>query len=306
MKNFIFFLATAAFFLFGSCAQAAGVSPELSSFVDNGQKFYEIKIFLNTYGESINALEGEVLYSERDLNFEKIMDGSSIVNFWINNPQKSSDGKIVFSGGMPGGYNGEKGFLFSAVFSSEDDSQISQTDISFQNLKIYLNDSRGTEKNLVDFKSTLNLNEAKTVAMQADTKPPEVFAPYVTRDPNLANGQWVVILSAQDKGEGIDHYEIFESAQKYKPEDVVNNNSLPWQIVKDPNAYILHDQSLGSYVYAKAIDKAGNERVAIVIPSAAKKPWHFNYKVVSVIIILTIVALVVFLELFFFRKRKYE
>jgi hypothetical protein len=304
MKLLIFFL-TAIALLSGSCAQAAGVFAEPASYFENGQKFYEIKIFLNTDGKSINALEGEMLYPQQDLNFQKITDGSSIVNFWIKDPQKSPDGKIIFSGGMPGGYEGEKGLLFSAIFSLKNDSSPGQTEISFQNFKVYLNDGRGTEKKLADFKSTLNLNETEIATVQADTKPPEVFAPYVTRDPNLAGGLWVVILSAQDKGEGIDHYEVFESVKEYKPEEIVKNNSLPWQIVKDPKAYILHDQSLGNYVYAKAVDKAGNVRVAIVIPSTAQKPWHFNYKVISVIIILSIAVLIIFLE-FFFRRRKYE
>lgn len=305
MKFFLFFLAAAGLF-FGGSAQAAVVFLEPESYSENGQEFYQIKFFLNTEGESVNAMEGEIVYSEQDLDFQKILDGGSVVNFWIENPQKLSDGKIFFSGGMPGGYNGEKGFIFSAVFSSASDFSSNQTDIFFQKLKIYLNDGRGTEKKLADFKISFNPKESKPVAAQSDTKPPEVFAPYVTRDPNLADGQWVVILNAQDKGEGIDRYEVFESSEKYKPEELADNNSLPWQIVKNSGVYTLLDQSLESYIYAKAVDRAGNERTAIVIPAISEKPKYFNYKAISVIIILSIVVLVAFLELFFFRRRKYE
>lgn len=303
IKIFVLLLAT-IFFWGSGYAQAAEISPELSSFFDNGQKFYEVKIFLNTEGESINAIEGEMDYQESNFDFQKITDGSSIVNFWLKSPQKSSDGKIIFSGGMPGRYNGEKGFLFSTVFLLRSGSSVSQTEISFQNLKVYLNDSKGTEKKLDDFQSALDINDVMVVVAPVDTKPPEVFAPYVTRDPNLAGGRWVVILKAQDKGEGIDYYEVFESTEKYELEEVINNKSLPWRVVEDSNAFMLNDQSLESYVYAKAVDKAGNERMAVVIP-AVKKSGHFNYKVFSVIIILSIVVSVIFLELFFFRKRKY-
>ena len=303
MKLFIFFLA--AFALLSGGAQAAGVFPDTASFFENGQKLYEIKVFLNTEGKSVNALEGEMSFSEQDMNFEKIADGGSVVNFWIKNPQQSPEGKIAFSGGMPGGYRGEKGFLFSAVFSLKKALPENRTKISFQNLRLYLNDGRGTEEKQADFESIVKLDDAAVTVAEADTKPPEVFAPYVTRDPNLADGRWVVILNAQDKGEGIDRYEIFESAEKYKSEEIINNSALPWQPVENPKIYVLFDQGLESYIYAKAVDRAGNERTAIVIPAVAEKAPLFNFRAASVIIILSTAALVVFLEIFFFRRRKY-
>jgi len=286
--------------------QATEVFPEPVSYIENGQKFYEVKVFLNTDGESINTLEGEMSYLPQELNFQKITDGSSVVNFWLKKPQKSAKGKIDFSGGTPGGYNGEKGFIFSAIFSPKNGSPIDQTEISFQNLKVYLNDGKGTEKNLADFQSTLDINEAMTVVAPVDTKPPEVFAPYVTRDSNLVNDQWVVILNAQDKGEGIDHYEILESAKKFDPEKILNDHSINWKPVADSKAYILEDQNLESYVYAEAIDKAGNKRVAVVIPAINQKTRLFNYKIISVIIILVIIVLIVLSEIFLFRRKKYE
>lgn len=303
----ISFIGILAVFLFlGYNAQASEVFSEPTSYIENGQKFYQIKVFLNTDGESVNALKGEMLYSPEELNFQKITDGSSVVNFWLKKPQKSADGKIIFSGGMPGGYNGEKGFIFSAIFSPKNDSPVNQIEVSFQNLKVYLNDGKGTEKNLADFQSALDTNKAMPVVAPVDSKPPEVFAPYVTRDPNLANGQWVVILNAQDKGEGIDHYEIFESSKKYDPKKILNDHSINWKPVADSKAYILEDQNLGSYVYAEAIDKSGNKRIAVVIPAINKKTSLFNYKIIFVIIILSVIALIVLLEIFFFRKKKYE
>ena len=306
MKKNIFFLAVIGL-LFGNYVQAAGVFLEPKIYFEDSQKFYEIKVFLNADKESINTLKGEILYSEQDFDFKKIMDGNSIISFWIKNPQKISDGKIVFSGGMPGGYNGEKGFLFSAVFNIPDEEKLpDQREILITNIKAYLNDSKGSEKNISDVKISVDSEKAEVVQLPSDQKAPEVFAPYVTRDPNLANGQWVVILNAQDKGKGIDHYEVFESAKKYKSDEILNNKSLPWQTVKDQGAYVLHDQNLESYIYIKAVDKDKNERVAIVVPAFSKEDGYFDYKSISVIIILSIILLIVFLELFFFRKRKYE
>ena len=60
-------------------------------------------------------------------------------------------------------------------------------------------------------------------------------------------------------------YKVAESP--YKTD---NYDSLSWQDAESP--YLLGDQSLTDYIYVKATDKAGNERVEMVLPQSAGSP----------------------------------
>ena len=298
----IFFVSLLAVWFFaGGSVQAAKIFPEVKNYIESGKQFYEIDVSLGTEGEAAGVLTGEIHYSPSDLNFEKIVSGGSIVNLWPEEPKRSSEGKIIFSGGIPNEYKGEKGFIFSAVFSAKNNLPISQTEISFQNCEAYLGGGKGTKIKIADSKSTLDLSTAEKSNIPVDTKPPEVFAPYVTRDKNLAEEKWVVIASAQDKGFGIDHYEIFESAKRYDKEKIKSDRSIGWKTVQGIEAYILEDQSLESYIYVKAVDKAGNIRVAEVIPVHDQKSRIFEYKALAFTVFL-IIAVAIFLKLFIFKK----
>jgi len=302
LKTFLFSLAS-GWLLWVGQAQAASVFLEPGSYIESGQKFYEIKIYLNTENKSLNVFEGEMLYPVVDLNLEKTLTGGSVISLWVKSPDKSLKGRITFSGGIPNGYRGAKGFILSAIFSVPDDSRVSQSEISLQNLKAYLNDGQGTKISLANFKYTLNLEQAAPISLPIDTHAPEVFAPYVTQDPLLEGGQWMVIFNAQDKGEGIDHYEIYESRKKYDSEEILKKSSINWKTVESLKAYILYDQSLKSYIYVRAVDKAGNSRVAVVIPAYNQKSGPYDYEILLAIIILLIIAIVFFFKMFIFERK---
>ncbi|HBO16453.1 MAG: hypothetical protein UR69_C0003G0065 [Candidatus Moranbacteria bacterium GW2011_GWE2_35_2-] len=304
IKLYIFFLIIFGIFS-DSYAQASEVFIESEGYFEKEEKMYEIAVFIDNEGKNINALEGEMFFMNDDFDFQKIIDGGSIINFWIENPRKVSDGKIIFSGGIPGGYNGNKGFLFSVVFSASKNVIMNDTaEISLQNLRVYLNDGKGTMENLNDFKVVIKLNEINLKEKVIDEKPPEIFAPYITRDPNLSDEQWIVIMSAQDKGDGVDYYEVYESEKKHDMEEIINDNSIPWKTVEDKNIYILQDQKLGSYIYVKAVDKAGNARVVFATPAISEKKQLFNYKVILGIIMVVIIGIALLFEFFVFRERK--
>jgi len=91
-----------------------------------------------------------------------------------------------------------------------------------------------------------------------DDIPPEPFEIKISQDPNIFGGKYFIVFSTTDKQTGIDHYEVKEG-------------KIDWKRAESP--YLLEDQSLKSIIKVKAVDKAGNERIAEYIPP--KKPFPY-------------------------------
>ena len=88
---------------------------------DKNEEFL-LSVFVNTDNETLNAFSGTMQYPADILSEKEIRDGDSIVNFWVDRPavqtikNGDSKGSISFSGIIPNGFSGQKGFLFSVVF----------------------------------------------------------------------------------------------------------------------------------------------------------------------------------------------
>ena len=76
---------------------------------------FMMNVFLNAE-EPLNAIEGKIRFPPDLLELKNIEDGNSIINFWIERPVAGEAGKITFSGITPGGYQGERGLVFSLIF----------------------------------------------------------------------------------------------------------------------------------------------------------------------------------------------
>ena len=112
---------------------------------------------------------------------------------------------------------------------------------------------------------------------------PEEFAPQIAADPAIFEGKWFLVFSTQDKGSGVDHYEIQETRQ-------AEMKNKKWVIGESP--YLLKDQGLKSYIYVKAIDKSGNERI-VMLPPQKPLSWYENYKNWLIIILGFVIVYVV-------------
>lgn len=256
--------------------------------IRSGDQF-EAGFFLNTDNEDINAVEGKIVFPADLLELKEIRDGNSIINFWIERPsvsrqtdakqERETNANIVFSGIIPGGYLGKKGLIFSVVFQSIQEGQGS---IEIRDIKALLNDGKGTAANVtisnLQFVISGQAPASQPAAVERkDADMPEVFEPIVTSDPAVLGGKYFLVFATQDKGSGIDHYEIQEN-RKQKIENRM------WIEAESP--YVLKDQNLKSYIYVKAVDKAENERVAVVEPRYPLK-WY-EQPLIWVIIILGI------------------
>ena len=239
---------------------------------------FEVGVFINTEKEFINVIEGKIIFPEEFLEVKEIRDGNSIVNFWVERP-KVGAGEILFSGIIPGGYLNEKGLIFSIIFQLK---QEGRGVIEAENIKVLLNDGQGTETevNVSNFNFVILKQIPSSVPIVIgleDTEPPESFVPATGQDAELFDNKWFLAFATQDKISGVAYYAIHEST-RMKTQIAEEE----WIAAESP--YVLEDQKLRSYIYVKAVDKNGNERV-VMLPSSEPPFWHKNYIIYTIYIV---------------------
>lgn len=253
-------VSVAASFGVPAIVHAASLSVEVpqTAFPPGGRM--EASVYLDTEGEEINALEGTLIFSGDGVAaLQDVRDGGSAVPLWVRRPTPSPDGSVAFAGVIPGGLSGERLLLFRAVIRAEKPGDAA---LSVDALRAFRNDGQGTALPIHVIPRTLQVAEGAPepdIAASRDTEPPEPFTPILTRDPLLADGSYALVFLAQDKGSGIDHYDVFET-----PRTITREADVAWKPAASP--YALADQSLGSFVYVRAVDREGNERIARMEP----------------------------------------
>lgn len=231
----------------------------------------------------VNAIEGKISWPTDLLAVKDIRIANSIVNFWLTEPQ-AKNGVINFSGIIPGGFRGEGGPVLSVVFHS---LKLGSGVITVTEPKLLLNNGEGTP--LVLTVEPLPVDVVASVAPKLiprqfnDRELPETFRPVVGRDLNLENGKYFLAFSTVDKNSGVSRYQVKES--KYR----LFSYFVAWQTATSP--YILLDQSLGSYIYVKASDRAGNDRIVRINPQLTIK-WYESiwFWGIIILVILFLVA----------------
>lgn len=251
---------------------AAGIFFESNdqSFAQNEEFF--INVYLDTENEFVNAVEGRIVFPTNLLEVKEIRDGNSTINFWIQKPIEKQE-EIIFSGITPGGFLGQKEFLFSVIFRAKKNGDGS---IKADEVKVLLNDGNGGEaqvkKYLFDFSISKELNIVPSLLEVVDKEPPEDFKPTIANDSDIFNKKYFLVFTTQDKGLGIDHYEVREG------------NRGKFYVTESP--HLLKYQSLNKRIFVKAIDKAGNERIIIFEPQN-HTPWYRQYLLFGIILVIT-------------------
>jgi hypothetical protein len=276
LANFMLFFATPIF------AAQVNFSSDSQNIRVGGQ--FEVGVFLNTDSEDINAVEGKIVFPKKLLELKEIRDGNSIINFWIERPgkrQATSDiqqGEIIFSGIIPGGYMDKKGLIFSIIFQA---AQEGQGSVEIRDIKVLLNDGKGTETNTAISNLQFVISEQAPAPQPAavekkDTDMPEAFEPIVASDPAIFGGKYFLVFTAQDKGSGIDYYEVCEAGKK---------------CITVESPYLLQNQNIDKEIAVKAVDKSGNKRVAI-IPAQKLRAWYKNYAIIAILMIVAFMYLI--------------
>lgn len=309
IKNKILIIITACFlFLISFSVSAATLyfSPAKGDFSQDQNLVVDLKI--NTENQSINTVEGYVKFSPEIFDLEKLSDGSSIISFWIKKPE-SGAGSIAFAGVIPGGYQGQDGLLLR-IFLKPNKEGRGVLDLE-PTSKVLLNDGLGTEAELKFISTYFNIVKSGTVPIKIknqilpvvtrDIEPPEAFTPQITRDSNIFDGKWFLVFATQDKNSGIDHYEVLETSNSFDKLRADKKQEVSrWVVTESP--YLLKDQKLYSYIYVRAIDKAGNEKLAFLTPTFV--PWY-KKPLVDIIIGLIILAMLLLIR-WLWRKLKHE
>ena len=211
--------------------------------------------------ENVNALEG-TLVLPKNMNVNEIQTGNSSITVWISSPKQVGN-KITFGGITPGGFTGSQ-----PVFSINGNFEVQDlNEVKFMSVNALKNDGSGTR---VAVEMSLSL-----VPFRADSELPEEFTPTIANDPNLFAGKYFLVFATQDKGSGIDLYEVREGRWGWFSE------------AESP--YELRGQQLDKDIYVKAIDNAGNERV-VVIPAQIRSAWWEWYGLFVIIIVIVLVA----------------
>lgn len=255
-------LAAATVFLFADRVLAAEIFLSAkSSEIRTGQPF-EVEVFLNAGNDSINALEGKIIFPQDLLELKTANDGNSIINFWVEQPKAGASGQAAFSGIIPGGYNGGNGKIFSLAFLAK---KVGRGVISIGNARALQNDGAGTEAGLAVAVQNFVVNDEAPVTPEAaareDREPPEGFLPQIASDPSVFDGKWFLVFATQDKGSGIDHYSVCEGNEK---------------CIVAESPYLLKDQGLRGDIVVTAVDKSGNERSETVSTRHGQR-WYEKY-----------------------------
>mgnify|MGYP001615176303 CR=1 FL=1 len=262
---FLFLLLSSIFYILLSApALAAELRLDVSR-VDvsvNEEFIVEATLFVD---EPVNAVEGQIVFPEDILAVKEIRDGNSSINFWVDNPRSEFPGRVIFSGITPGGFSGVNNLLFSIVFEAKKKGTAA---IGISYMKAFQNNGEGTETPVATRNLVLKIKAGDSnvrIERIKDTVPPEPFALSVTQDLSIQNGNWFVSFATADKDSGVSYFEIKE--YRFGPLAFL----VPWQSTESP--HILSDQALKSRIIVRAIDNAGNVRMAEVPPLNAL-PWY--------------------------------
>ena len=275
--------------------------------------------------ECINVIDGVISYSENILPVD-ISRGSSIASIWVEEPVIDKENHtITFAGGIPNGYCGRiagdprltnvvldllfqsPGFVIGAN-STTTDASIFFTDQT----QVLRNDGFGTQAPLRTTGAKISLlkkaggtlvNQWKEIT-DADVLPPEGFSISLERIPNQY-GKYSIIFNTSDKQSGIDHYEVIEESLREARLFKWGREDAPWKTVRSP--YELTDQTLNSTIRVRAIDKAGNEYIAILLPDESKRTISLENKILLILtggLIISILFIGLFMFLRSLRKKK--
>ncbi len=329
--SLLFLVAAFAVFTGTTVVQAASLymDPAFSS-IGRGDAI-AVSVRLDTDEENdecINAVNAVIKYSENVIPAD-VSIGDSILSMWLERPKIDTVNRtITFAGGIPNGYCGRvvgdprltnslaqlifrsPGFSIGANSEGTTTAKIEFT----PETTAYLNDGLGTKADLALFGASIDLsknpgaqlNDPWRDAVVTDDVAPEPFSITLHKDDFAFNGRYFVAFNTSDKQTGIDQYQVMEEPLSDIWTFDWGRADAPWIVT--PSPYELKDQSLNSIIRVKAIDKAGNEHIATLIPDEAVRTLPTRmiilYAAIGLIGLIAFVMLVVAVRALLRRRRE--
>lgn len=238
-------------------------------------------------GVCINTADVTVTYPDT-IQAVDVSTRHSIFPLWVEQPKiDAENNQVTFAGGIPNGYCGRiegdpgvSNVLAEIVFRSvqpitefADNDPVVIAPIEFADSStLYVNDSFGTSITPEMHGATMSVFPSMGVQLrdpwrdivQADTQPPEPFSIQLDRDANVFGGDYFITFNTTDKQSGIAVYEVMEEPLSEQHLFRFGEAGAPWVQSRSPHR--LEDQTLNSTIRVRAIDKAGNEYVATLVP----------------------------------------
>lgn len=282
---FLIFLYSISYILTPSFASAVELyfEPSLGQYRQDDTFLTAIKI--DAQGECINTVEANLSFPANALEAVDFSQGDSILAFWAKSPAiDQNTGVISFIGGIPKGYCGNGNNLLGKIaFKVQKSGENKNAEIKFlEGTKVLLNDGQGTSADLSLKTASFTILAEKSViirdewqdTLKQDKIPPETFEIKISEAPDVFSGKYFVVFYTADNQTGIDHYEIKEGKGD-------------WKTAVSP--YLLQDQTLKSKISVKAIDKAGNEKISIFMPSSGSEAGWKDVIIIIIVLIFLIV-----------------
>ena len=273
-------------FLIVSPLEAAFLYLDPSEAVINPGDTLVVSVRLNPdENECVNVVDG-VLEYDPQIQPVDISRGQSIMPLWVEEPKiDRENNRITWAGGIPNGYCGRvvgdprlTNEILKIVFQVpglrvDFGEQSPTTTVSFSDqTTVYLNDGRGSIASLQTNEATLVVGDRPgevvrndwSQLVNADESIPEEFSVTLQKTDGVFQNKYYIAFNTTDKQTGIAYYEVIE--EPFNEQGLFGWGAVdaPWEEVRSP--YILEDQSLNSTIRVKAVDKAGNEYIATLVP----------------------------------------
>lgn len=258
--------------------------------------------------------------------------GESILNLWLSQPTIDTEDHIItFAGGITNGYCGRvegdpkltnklAEISFRYPYTTEDVSEARQVAVNFieDETLVLLNTDQGEPAELSLSGTFLTLEAGKNTEVandewlqrvSDDNLPPEKFSLTLVDSREVYGGKTYITFSTTDKQTGLSHYEIMEEPISKFGSFSWGETGQPWITAPaDTISYILKDQTLNSIIRVKAVDKAGNETLATLIPNeealeAGLLKGQNNWWWIGLLLVIFLGSLAVF---FFGRNKSQE
>lgn len=271
--------------------------------------------------ECINTVDA-VIHYDSSIRAVDVSRGDSILNIWVEEPViDAEEHTIRFAAGIPGGYCGRipgdpslTNVLLNLVFRSPGFT-IGATDNPIARIwideasQVLLHDGLGTNASLrlQDARITLSPTAGNapsdpwTDQVQSDVEKPSEFSITLAKEDSAFSGKYFITFNSIDKQSGIDHYEVMEEPFTEFYTFKWGRADAPW--VTSASPYVLKDQTLNSTIRVRAIDKAGNERMEILVPDTALRSLSHD-KLITMLFTGVALVIVAGIIIFMLWKRK--
>lgn len=244
--------------------------------VTSGEQF-SVDVVIHSE-ESLNALQGRLIFPKDKLLVREIRDGDSSINFWVERPHTKIPGTVSFSGITPGGFSGANNAIFSVVFEAKDTGIAS---IVLNETEALKNDGLGNRAILTTHDTAVSIKSGDSNVRKElliDTELPEDFNITIDKDPDIFDGKYFLVFATQDKISGIDVYKVREGTWGW------------FSVAESP--YLLKHQSLNREIFVKAVDKSGNERV-VTLEARHPLKWYQQYALIGILLAVLTFAFII-------------